>query len=108
MINKLFSFHEYGAWTLFANLAGIVLPILIVAIPATRKPVWITLSAFVMVIALWVKRYLIIVPTLETPALPMQDTRTEFVKYSATWPEWALTFAALSPLPKNQQIPGHQ
>jgi hypothetical protein len=49
-----------------------------------------------MVIALWVKRYLIIVPTLETPALPMQDTRIEYVKYSATWPEWALTFAGIA------------
>ncbi|MFZ1306303.1 MAG: hypothetical protein WAR80_10700, partial [Ferruginibacter sp.] len=96
VINKLFSFHEYGGWTLFANLAGIVIPVLIVAIPATRKPLWITLSAFVMVIALWVKRYLIIVPTLETPALPMQDTRMEFVKYSATWPEWALTIAGIA------------
>jgi hypothetical protein len=49
-----------------------------------------------MVIALWVKRYLIIVPTLESPLLPMQDTRIEYVKYSATWVEWALTFAGIA------------
>ncbi len=96
VIHKLFSLKEYGWWTLFANAAGIVLPILIVAIPATRKPNWITLSAFIMVFALWVKRYLIIVPTLESPALPMQDTRMEYVKYSATWPEWVLTFAGIA------------
>lgn len=96
VINKLFSLKEYGGWTLFANVAGIVLPICIAAIPATRKPGWITPASFVMVIALWVKRYLIIVPTLETPALPMQDTRTEFVKYTATWPEWTLTFAGIA------------
>ncbi|MBK6936291.1 MAG: polysulfide reductase NrfD [Chitinophagaceae bacterium] len=96
VIYKLFSLSEYGWWTLFANVAGIVLPILIVAIPATRKPKWITLSAFIMVFALWVKRYLIIVPTLETPAIPMQDTRMEYVKYSATWPEWVLTFAGIA------------
>ncbi|MBK8953744.1 MAG: polysulfide reductase NrfD [Chitinophagaceae bacterium] len=96
VIHKLFSLSEYGWWTLFANVAGIVLPILIVAIPATRKPKWITLSAFIMVFALWVKRYLIIVPTLETPAIPMQDTRMEYVKYSATWPEWVLTFAGIA------------
>ncbi|HMT73064.1 MAG TPA: polysulfide reductase NrfD [Chitinophagaceae bacterium] len=96
VIHKLFSLKEYGWWTLFANVAGIVLPILIVAIPATRKPKWITLSAFIMVFALWVKRYLIIVPTLESPALPMQDTRMEYVKYSATWPEWVLTFAGIA------------
>jgi molybdopterin-containing oxidoreductase family membrane subunit len=96
VIHKLFSMQEYGGWTLFANAAGILLPILIVAIPATRKPGLITLAAFVMVMALWVKRYLIIVPTLETPALPMQETRMEYVKYTATWPEWALTFAGIA------------
>ena len=96
LISKLFSFHEYGWWTLFANFAGIAIPILVVSIPATRKPGPITLSAFIMVLAMWVKRYLIIVPTLETTLLPMQDTRMEYVKYAATWPEWALTFAGIA------------
>ena len=96
VINKLFNPAEYGWWTLFANLFGIVIPIMIVAIPLTRKANWITLAAFLMVMALWVKRYLIIVPTLESPALPMQDTRMEYVKYTATWPEWALTFAGIA------------
>jgi Ni/Fe-hydrogenase subunit HybB-like protein len=96
VINKLFSPAEYGWWSLFANFVGILIPIIIVAIPKTRRPGWITLAAFFMVIALWVKRYLIIVPTLETPALPMQDIRVEYVKYSATWPEWALTFAGIA------------
>jgi molybdopterin-containing oxidoreductase family membrane subunit len=96
VINKLFNPAEYGWWTLFANLVGIIIPILIVAIPKTRTPNLISLVAFLMVIALWVKRYLIIVPTLESPLLPMQDTRIEYVKYSATWPEWALTFAGIA------------
>jgi molybdopterin-containing oxidoreductase family membrane subunit len=96
VINKLFNPAEYGWWSLFANFVGILIPIFIVAIPKTRKPGWITIAAFFMVIALWVKRYLIIVPTLETPALPMQDTRMAYVKYSATWPEWALTFAGIA------------
>jgi molybdopterin-containing oxidoreductase family membrane subunit len=86
----------YGWWTLFANVAGIILPIVIIAIPKTRTPNLIALVSFIMVIALWVKRYLIIVPTLESPLVPVQDTRPEFVKYSATWPEWALTFAGIA------------
>jgi hypothetical protein len=96
VIKKLFNPAEYGWWSLFANLVGILVPILIVAIPKTRKPNWITLAAFFMVLALWVKRYLIIIPTLESPALPMQDTRAAYIKYSATWPEWALTFAGIA------------
>ncbi len=96
VIEKLFNPAKYGWWFLFANLAGIILPIAIVAIPKTRTPNLIAIASFFMVIALWVKRYLIIVPTLETPLLPVQDTRMEYVKYSATWIEWALTFAGIA------------
>jgi molybdopterin-containing oxidoreductase family membrane subunit len=96
VVNKLFNFSEYGWWFLFANVAGILLPIFIVAFPKTRKPGWITLASFFMVIALWVKRYLIIVPTLESPLLPMQDTRLEYIKYTPTWVEWALTLAGVA------------
>ncbi len=96
VLHKLFSFDEYGWWFLYANVIGILLPILVVTIPATRKPKWITLSAALMVSALWVKRYLIIVPTLETPLLPVQDIRPEFINYSATWVEWALTIAGIA------------
>ena len=96
VIDKLFNPKEYGWWTLFANGAGILLPIIVIAIRKFRKPNLIAAVSFIMVMALWVKRYLIIVPTLETPALPVQDTRIEYVKYSATWPEWALTFAGVA------------
>ena len=96
VLHKLFSASEYGWWFLYANVAGIVVPLLIPAIPATRKPGFISLAALLMVSALWVKRYLIIVPTLESPLLPIQDTRTEFVHYSATWVEWALTGAGIA------------
>ena len=96
VLEKLFNPAKYGWWFLFANVAGILLPILIVAIPKTRTPNLITIASFFMVIALWVKRYLIIVPTLESPLLPMEDTRTEYVKYHATWVEWALTFAGIA------------
>jgi len=96
VVSKMFNVSQYGWWFLFANVAGILLPILVVSIPKLRKPNYITLASFFMVLALWVKRYLIIVPTLETPLLPMQDTRHEWVKYSATWVEWALTLAGVA------------
>ncbi len=96
VISKLFSFSEYGGWFLFANLAGIVIPITVVSVPKLRKPNLITLAAFFMVMAMWVKRYLIIVPTLETPLLPTEDTRKNFVHYHATWVEWALTLAGVA------------
>jgi molybdopterin-containing oxidoreductase family membrane subunit len=96
VIAKLFDPREYGWWFLFTNVAGIILPILVVAIPKTRKPGIIALASLFMVLALWIKRYLIIVPTLETPLLPMQDTREAWIHYHATWVEWSLTFAGIA------------
>ncbi len=96
LIHKLFSASEYGWWTLFANVAGVVLPITVAAIPRLRKPGYLALASGIMVVAMWVKRYLIVVPTLETPLLPVQDIRPEYVKYSITWVEWAMSFGGVA------------
>ena len=96
LIEKLFNYSEYGGWFLFANGAGILLPLIVIGIPKLRSIKSITLVSFIMVIALWVKRYLIIVPTLENTLIPMQDIRPEYVKYSITWVEWALTIAGVA------------
>jgi molybdopterin-containing oxidoreductase family membrane subunit len=56
----------------------------------------ITIAAVIAMVALWVNRYIIVIPTLETPFLPIQDTRSAWINYSPTWVEWALTFAGVS------------
>ncbi|MDX1476085.1 MAG: NrfD/PsrC family molybdoenzyme membrane anchor subunit [Saprospiraceae bacterium] len=96
VLDKLFSFSEYGAAFLFANVAGIILPIIVVAVRRLRKPGYLALVSAIMVLALWVKRYLIIVPTLESPLIPMQETRPEYVDYAITWVEWSLTLGGLA------------
>jgi len=48
------------------------------------------------VFALWLNRYLIVIPTLETPYMPIQDTRPDWISYHATWVEWSLTIAGLA------------
>ncbi|MBL7851102.1 MAG: polysulfide reductase NrfD [Cyclobacteriaceae bacterium] len=96
LIHKLMDLNQYGWMFYFANFAGILLPILLIGIPKFRSINTITFSAALLVIAMWFKRYLIIVPTLETPLLPMQDIRPEYVNYSATWVEWALTGAGIA------------
>lgn len=96
LIDKLFNWNEFGALFFFANVAGIVLPLIVIGIPKLRTINGITLVSAVMVLAMWVKRYLIVVPTLETTLIPMQDTRPEYLHYTATWVEWALTFAGIA------------
>jgi Ni/Fe-hydrogenase subunit HybB-like protein len=94
LIDKLFS--EYYTLFIFANYIGILIPGIIIALPRFRTIPNITIASVIAVLALWVNRYIIVIPTLETPFLPIQDTRTAWIKYSPTWVEWSLTLAGVA------------
>jgi len=96
LIYKLFDRSEFGPMFVYAAFIGVLIPIIIVAIPKTRTINGITIASVIVVTAMWVKRYIIIIPTLETPLLPMQESRLEYVQYSVTWVEWALTFSGIA------------
>ena len=86
-------FDEYYLMFILSNYVGVLVPLIVVGFRRLRTIRNITIAAGVVVIALWLNRYLIVVPTLESPYLPIQDYRTDWVIYSATWVEWALTAA---------------
>lgn len=96
VLYKLFAVDEYWWWFFFAAIIGVLVPILVIIIPKFRTINSITAVSVIAVIALWVKRYLIIIPTLETPLLPLQDIRAEYISYSPTLVEWLLTFAGVA------------
>jgi molybdopterin-containing oxidoreductase family membrane subunit len=94
LIDKLF--NQYYTLFVFANYVGILLPCIIIAFPKFRTIRNITIAAVIAVAALWVNRYIIVIPTLETPFLPIQDTRPDWLRYTPTWVEWSLTLAGVS------------
>jgi len=96
VLYKLFDTNEYWWWFFFAAILGVVVPIVVILIPKFRTINNITAVSVIAVIALWVKRYLIIIPTLETPLLPLQDMREEYIHYQPTSIEWLLTFAGVA------------
>jgi molybdopterin-containing oxidoreductase family membrane subunit len=96
VLYKLFDPDEYWWWFVFAAILGVLLPIIVILIPRFRSINSITAVSVVAVLALWVKRYLIIIPTLETPMLPLQDMRPEYIHYQPTLVEWLLTFAGVA------------
>ena len=95
LIDKLFSSKYYFLFV-FSNYLGILLPIIVVGIKKFRTIPNITITAFITVVGLWINRYLIVVPTLETPYFPIQETRDEWMSYSATWVEWSLVIAGVA------------
>jgi len=96
VLYKLFDYNEYWWWFFFAAIVGVLLPIIVILFPRFRSINSITAVSVVAVMALWVKRYLIIIPTLETPLLPLQDMRPEYIHYTVTPIEWLLTFAGIA------------
>jgi len=94
LIDKLF--NDYYSLFIFANYIGILLPCIIIAFPKFRTINKITVAAVIAILALWVNRYIIVIPTLETPFLPIQDTRPDWINYTPTWIEWSLTIAGVS------------
>lgn len=89
-------FTRYFWAFIFANYIGILIPIAIILIKRLRTIKWITFAAVIAVLGLWLNRYLIVVPSLETPYIPIQDVRPEFVHYTATWVEYALSFTGVA------------
>lgn len=96
LLDKLLSFSEYGLSFYFVIIIGAFLPMIVIGIKKFRNVRNIVVTSVLVLIALWVKRYLIIVPILETPYMPIVDARPEFFDYSATWVEWSLTIAGFA------------
>jgi molybdopterin-containing oxidoreductase family membrane subunit len=94
LIDKLF--QDYYFLFILANYVGILVPLIIVGIPRFRSIRNIVIAAAIALLGLWINRYIIIVPTLETPFLPIQEARVDWLKYSPTWVEWALTAAGVA------------
>jgi len=94
LINLLFD--KYYWLFILSNYIGVLMPMLVVGLPKLRTITNITISAIVVILALWVNRYLIVVPTLESPYLPIQDSRPAWIFYNATWVEWSLTATGIA------------
>ena len=57
----------------------------------------VVLASLLVVVGAWLKRYIIVVPTLRSPFLPSgQRLPWEWTHYRPTWVEWSITAAALA------------
>ncbi|MFC2111598.1 NrfD/PsrC family molybdoenzyme membrane anchor subunit [Bacteroidota bacterium] len=89
-------FDKYYFLFIASNYLGVLFPMLVVGIRRFRTIPLITISAVIVIVALWINRFLIVVPTLESPYLPIQDSRIEWMFYSSTWIEWVLSIGGVA------------
>jgi len=73
------------------TFAGTVVPALLIALPWTRTVAGITVASILVNIGMWLKRFVIVVPTLSVPLMPY-----DYMNYSPTWVEWSIMAGAFA------------
>ncbi|MEW6232150.1 MAG: NrfD/PsrC family molybdoenzyme membrane anchor subunit [Chloroflexota bacterium] len=78
-------------WFWFFVLGGLVLPGFLLLRSGRQTIPRIVTAAVLVNVAMWVKRFVIVVPSLQVPLMPF-----EFGAYTPTWVEWSITVAAFA------------
>ena len=94
-LNALVS-GEYAPLFWFAQIVGLILPIIILLFKKGRKPLPMFIVGFMVVIGSWWKRYIIVTPTLLHPFLPIEGVPESWHHYFPSLHEWLITAATLA------------
>ncbi len=78
------------------QILGMIIPAMVMLFKRGRQPFVMFILAVMVVVGAWFKRFLIVIPTMMHPYLPIQDVPEEYMHYFPTWPEWSITAASLA------------
>jgi molybdopterin-containing oxidoreductase family membrane subunit len=70
-------------------VVGLVLPLAMLVLPIGRRISGIVVASVLVNVGMWLKRYVIVVPTLASPYMPTRNGAT--ISYAPTWVEWSIT-----------------
>lgn len=87
---------KYAPMYWFVQLGGLVLPIILLFFKPLRKPLPILIISIFVVLGAWLKRFLIVIPSLQHPYLPIQGVDESYLHYNPTWEEWAITISSFA------------
>jgi len=94
MKDLFYGSYSAAFWT--CQFGTVLLPIIIMSFPKGRQIKPIVFSCIVIVLGAWVKRYLIVVPTLEHPFLPIQDVPLSISGYFPNYVEFSVVAGCLA------------
>lgn len=95
---QLFSAIFSGAYAIqfwAMVIIGLLVPGVILALPHFRTVKGIVIASILVNIGMWLKRYIIVVPTLSSPFMPLPVPGSH-LSYIPTWVEWAITASAFA------------
>lgn len=88
--NQMFR-GEFAGFFWFYLIGGMVVPVVIIAVPRTRTIGGIVVAAVLVAVAMWIERYFIVVASLRIPQLPYEPR-----DYAPTIVELAITAGAFA------------
>lgn len=95
LLSDLFSgSYSIVFWTL--QFGTVLLPIIIMSFPKGRRPLMLLITCIIIVAGAWVKRYIIVVPTLLHPFMPIQEVPGTWSSYFPNYVEFSVTAACLA------------
>ncbi len=85
--------HAILFWSV--QVFGLIIPIILLLFKKMRKPSPMLIIALFVLLGAWFKRYIIVVPTMEHPFLPIQNVPFSFKVYTPTLTESLITLAPI-------------
>ncbi|SPF37692.1 Polysulfide reductase (modular protein) [Candidatus Sulfopaludibacter sp. SbA4] len=101
LLDRLF-YGDYAPYFWVVAFVGVLLPMVLMMLVLGPKRYrdftvpGLGVASFMAIIGAWAKRYLIVVPTLSSPFLPIQGVPKEWSHYAPSWVEWSITAAAFA------------
>ncbi len=78
------------------QILGMMVPIVVLMFKKGRKPFPMFLVSLLVIVGAWFKRFLIVVPTLAHPFIPIDQIPESWKHYSPTIAEWCITAGTLA------------
>jgi molybdopterin-containing oxidoreductase family membrane subunit len=88
---SLLMLGKNAVWFWSFVVGGLVVPALLLVFSRRHVIGKVVIAAVLVVAGMWLKRFIIVVPTLEVPLMPF-----DFGTYAPTWVEISMTFATLA------------
>jgi len=88
---SLLMLGQNAVWFWSFVVGGLVVPALLLVFSRRHVIGKVVIAAILVVAGMWLKRFIIVVPTLEVPLMPF-----DFGTYAPTWVEISMTFATLA------------
>ncbi len=87
---------KYAPMYWLVQIGGLVLPIILLLYKPLRKPLPAAIISVLVLLGAWFKRFLIVIPSLQHPYLPIQGVDESYLTYNPTWEEWAITISSFA------------